>query len=83
MDGQLHLQIEDDGPGIPPAERSSVLQPFYRGEGGNHAVSCTRGHGLGLAIVERIAQWHQLGLQLEESERLGGLRVSLIWPVSN
>lgn len=83
VDGQLHLQIEDDGPGIPPAERTSVLQPFYRGEGGNQAISVSRGHGLGLAIVERIAQWHQLGLRLEESERLGGLRVSLIWPVGD
>ncbi|MEN0039563.1 MAG: ATP-binding protein [Cellvibrio sp.] len=82
-DGHLHLQIEDDGPGIPPAERASVLQPFYRGDGGNQAISVSRGHGLGLAIVERIAQWHQLGLQLDESERLGGLRVTLIWPLSN
>lgn len=80
VDGHLHVQIEDDGPGIPPSERTSVLQPFYRGDGGNQATSCSRGHGLGLAIVERIAQWHHLGLRLEESERLGGLRVSLIWP---
>jgi signal transduction histidine kinase len=76
--GQLHLHIEDDGPGIPAAERARVLQPFYRAEGG--IQSGARGHGLGLAIVERIAQWHHLELRLDESARLGGLRVSLLWP---
>jgi signal transduction histidine kinase len=76
--GQLHLHIEDDGPGIPAAERARVLQPFYRAEGG--IQSSARGHGLGLAIVERIAQWHHLELRLDESARLGGLGVNLLWP---
>lgn len=75
---QLQLQLEDNGPGIPIAERDKVLKPFYRSAGSHHQG---RGHGLGLAIVERIAQWHQAQLQLGDAELLGGLRVRLEFPL--
>ena len=51
------LQVEDSGPGIPPAEREHVFRPFYRTLGTN-----VDGSGLGLAIVAEIAQ--QLGAQI-------------------
>jgi len=73
---QVQLQVEDNGSGIPPAEREKVLKPFYRSEGSHHQG---RGHGLGLAIVERIAQWHGAELLLAESTELGGLNVSVIF----
>ncbi len=73
---QLQLQVEDDGPGIPLAERDKVLKPFYRGEGSHHQG---RGHGLGLAMVERIAQWHGAELLLTESVALGGLNIAVIF----
>jgi len=73
---QVHLQIADNGSGIPPAEREKVLKPFYRSEGSHHQG---RGHGLGLAIVERITQWHGAELLLSESAELGGLNVSVIF----
>ena len=76
VDGHLQLLVDDDGLGIPVAERANVLQPFYRGNS-NHVANSASGHGLGLAIVERIAQWHHADLDLGESEHLGGLRVSL------
>ncbi len=47
------LQVEDNGPGIPPAERESVFRPFYRALGTN-----VDGSGLGLSIVREIAQQH-------------------------
>lgn len=74
VDGQLQLQVDDNGTGIPPAERDKVLKPFYRSEGSHHQG---RGHGLGLAIVERIAQWHGAALLLTESAELGGLSVRI------
>ncbi len=49
----LVLQVEDNGPGIPPAERELVFQPFYRALG-----SDVDGSGLGLPIVREIAQRH-------------------------
>ena len=69
--GGVRLAVEDNGPGIIPAERHNVLKPFYRSATG----ASYRGHGLGLAIVERIAQWHGAELLLGESAQLGGLAV--------
>lgn len=56
------LQVEDSGPGIVPAERELVLQPFYRSLG-----SGVDGTGLGLAIVQEIAAGHGAELSIEEA----------------
>lgn len=47
------LEVEDTGPGIPPAERGHVFERFYRILGSN-----VSGSGLGLAIVREIAERH-------------------------
>jgi two-component system, OmpR family, sensor histidine kinase TctE len=47
------LEVEDTGPGIPPAERSHVFERFYRILDSN-----VGGSGLGLSIVREIAQQH-------------------------
>jgi two-component system sensor histidine kinase TctE len=47
------LEVEDTGPGIPPAERPQVFERFYRILG-----SSADGSGLGLAIVREIARQH-------------------------
>ena len=44
-EGDSQVIVEDDGPGIPPALREKVLQPFF--------TTKPRGTGLGLAIVQR------------------------------
>jgi two-component system sensor histidine kinase TctE len=59
----IELQVEDNGPGIPVAERELVLQPFYRSLGQN-----ADGSGLGLAIVAEIAKRHDAQLLLEETD---------------
>lgn len=56
------LQVEDSGPGIPPAERDKVFQPFYRALGTN-----VDGSGLGLAIVREIALQHRAEIALEDA----------------
>ena len=56
----LVLQVEDNGPGIPEAERELVFQPFYRALGTN-----VDGSGLGLAIVKEIADRHSAQLTVE------------------
>jgi two-component system, OmpR family, sensor histidine kinase TctE len=70
------LQVEDDGPGIPEAERALVLEPFYRALGTE-----VDGSGLGLAIVQEIAQQHGAQLSLEDTHpqrsSRRGLRVSV------
>lgn len=56
------LQVEDSGPGIAPAERELVFQPFYRALGTD-----VDGSGLGLAIVREIAQRHDADVTLEDA----------------
>ena len=56
------LQVEDSGPGIAPAEREQVFQPFYRSLGTN-----VDGSGLGLAIVREIALQHGAEVTLEDA----------------
>jgi two-component system, OmpR family, sensor histidine kinase PrrB len=61
------IVVEDDGPGIPLAERERVVRRFARGRG-----ATAGGSGLGLAIVEAEARRHGGTLTLSSSE-LGGL----------
>lgn len=51
------LQVEDDGPGIPPEERERIFEPFVRLDPSRDRA--TGGCGLGLAIVCSIAQAYQ------------------------
>jgi len=74
-DGSPRLIVQDSGPGITPADRSRVLDRFYRVVG-----SEVSGSGLGLAIVKTIADGHQAQVTLDQSEQLGGLRVTLQFP---
>jgi len=56
------IQVEDNGPGIPEAERALVFQPFYRVLGTN-----VDGSGLGLAIVREIAEQHGAEVTVEDN----------------
>ena len=73
------VEIADSGPGIPVSERSRVFDRFYRVAGGSVAP----GSGLGLAIVQSIAVRHHATISLDESHRLGGLRVTVRFQASN
>lgn len=70
-EGRPELSVSDSGPGIPEAERQNVLRRFYRLPGNGAS-----GSGLGLALVNRIAERHGAQLRLE-SGPLGGLLVRL------
>ncbi|HSI60292.1 MAG TPA: sensor histidine kinase N-terminal domain-containing protein [Ideonella sp.] len=71
------LQVVDNGPGIPPAERARVLERFYRLAGTENE----HGSGLGLAIVTEICARHGIVLSLGDAPDGGsGLCVDLLWP---
>jgi two-component system sensor histidine kinase TctE len=57
-----HLEVEDDGPGIAPEERTLVFERFYRILGNG-----TDGSGLGLAIVREIAHQHGASVTLRSA----------------
>ncbi len=73
------LQFEDSGPGIPEAHRTRVFDRFYR-LGGDQHESGVIGCGLGLAIVNHIADLHAATVQLGISDFGSGLRVTVIFP---
>lgn len=58
----LSLQVEDNGPGIPEAERAQVLRPFYRTLG-----TQVDGSGLGLPIALEIARQHRARLVIGDA----------------
>ena len=69
----LTFDIDDDGPGLPPEQRSRVL------ERGTRLDETVPGSGFGLAIVRDIAGMYGGGLTLADSD-LGGLRATLRLP---
>jgi two-component system sensor histidine kinase RstB len=76
-DGRVFIAVDDDGQGVPPAQQEAVFQPFKRLEGERERRS--RGWGLGLAIVRRVAEAHG-GQARMQSAPLGGARLLMDWP---
>lgn len=70
--GGIVLEVQDQGPGIPAAEREGALRRFHRLEGAQAS-----GSGLGLSIVARIAQLHRAQLELSEGAQGRGLAVRI------
>lgn len=63
------VQVLDDGPGIPEAERDKVFRPFYRLDASR--TRATGGSGLGLAIVHQLCQAHGWRVSLAPGENGG------------
>jgi two-component system sensor histidine kinase KdpD len=78
-DGQVVVQVADDGPGVAPAELPRLFEKFYRGS----AAKRTPGTGLGLSIVRGVMQ----GMDGQASAAFrpdapNGLVLSLILPAA-
>jgi len=74
-DGASYLQVEDDGPGIPDAERERVFERFHRVKG-----TPGSGAGLGLAIVREIARRHGGRIDLGSGAGESGTSITLLFP---
>jgi signal transduction histidine kinase len=75
--GFVEIMVEDDGHGIPEADRIRIFDRGVRLDSGKP------GTGLGLAIVRDVAEIYDGTVSLEESEDLGGLLVRLRLPAAN
>lgn len=73
-DGAPRLMVEDDGPGIPPAQRARVFERFVRLDEG------ATGSGLGLAIVRDIARIHGAQVHLDSGENGRGAVFTVRFP---
>lgn len=62
------ITVSDDGPGIPPDQRTRILEPFY--------TTKESGTGLGLASVVACASVHQGNVEIDDAP-LGGARFTL------
>ena len=71
------LGVEDEGPGIPEAERERVLERFYR-IAGTPGSGC----GLGLAIGQEIARAHGATLEIKQPETGKGTLVTIRFPAT-
>jgi signal transduction histidine kinase len=68
------LVVEDDGSGVPDADRARIFEPFVRlGDEGE-------GSGLGLALVAQQASHHGAEISVESSSALGGARFTVRFP---
>jgi signal transduction histidine kinase len=73
---RLRIVVADHGPGIPPEDQMRATERFYRGETARH----TPGSGLGLALVQAVAQLH--GGHLRLADNGPGLRAELDLPLT-
>lgn len=78
--GMAYICVEDDGPGIPEADRARIFEAFARLD--DSRTRASGGYGLGLSIVSRIAYWFGGEIQVDQSPTLGGARFIIIWPAS-
>ena len=65
---EIHIWVEDAGPGIPAEEREHVFEKFYRGAG---AKTMPTGTGLGLAIASEIVRAHQGRIWVDPAQSHG------------
>ena len=69
------ITVSDDGPGLPAEELQKISQRFYRALG-----TAASGSGLGLSIVQRIAELHHATLSFSSNAEKSGLKVAVRFP---
>jgi signal transduction histidine kinase len=77
-DGRARLQVTDEGPGIAPADRPLVFEPFYRG---NPTRGREGGAGLGLSIARWIVEAHGGTISLDAGGHGVGTVATVLLPI--
>lgn len=79
LDGRARLRVRDHGPGVPKALLRRMFEPFVRGE--RELTRTTKGTGIGLALVQRLAR-HLGGDAEARNHPEGGLEVAVWVPAT-
>jgi len=69
-DGAVEIEVSDDGPGIAPALRDRVFEPFFKGDSAR-SVEGRTGFGLGLSIARSVVEQHGGSIELVNREPHG------------
>jgi signal transduction histidine kinase len=69
------LEVSDDGPGVPIAERDAIFERFHRAVG-----TTVRGSGIGLSLVAGIARSHDAAIETDTGLDGRGLTVRVLFP---
>lgn len=72
--GNVEIYVEDDGAGVPPAQRERIFNAFVRLD------RQTGGYGLGLAITQQVLRAHHGRIVVTDPLTLGGARFEISWP---
>jgi two-component system, NtrC family, sensor histidine kinase HydH len=72
---RIHLEVEDNGCGIPPKDQHRVFDPFFT------TKKRGQGTGLGLAIAAQVVRNHGAEILIDSDEGRG-TRVIILWPVA-
>jgi two-component system OmpR family sensor kinase len=76
--GVARVDVCDRGPGIAPEDLAAIFQPFFRSGASRTGVD---GHGLGLAIAQRVVQAHDGEIAVANRDG-GGLQVTITLPAA-
>lgn len=74
-DGRVLFHVRDRGPGVDPADRKRIFEPFVRGS--DLAASNVPGSGLGLALVRQVADAHGGSVILGQDDELTTFTLTL------
>jgi two-component system OmpR family sensor kinase len=72
------MSISDDGDGVPTEQRENIIKPFFRAR---NSLNNIKGHGIGLAIVKRILDWHHGTLTISNATELSGSKFTISFPL--
>src|SRR5258706_10779214 len=75
LDGMLRVDVIDQGPGVPPEERTRIFDPFYQGR--HNGAGPVRGTGIGLSVVKEYVFAHGGSVEVLDIPRGAHFRVRL------
>lgn len=78
----IHLIVSDNGAGIAAEDKARIFEPFERAQTGKNARLTRSGAGIGLSLVQRIAEAHSGHVELDSDEG-AGTTVTLIIPMTS